>query len=148
MKSKEEIKNILPERSNIKKVETSPRQIMNLFVDAIKEKYPNYFSAFVTETARISEKDKTTEILSYSFYLVAFIGKGYNYKLFEIIPKQKESPYPIDLILFEKFPSNVGEFKDEKLFSEKLYDFFKSNFIENVINNLIGQVDLYRESRY
>ncbi|MBI9041964.1 hypothetical protein [Lutibacter sp.] len=147
MKSKEEIIKILPEGKNTSKVETTPRQIMNLFVDAIKEKYPKYFNAFVTETAKIPEGDNSSETLSYSFYLVAYIGKGYNYKLFEVVPKRSDSPYPIELILFERNPSNEGEFNNENEFSEKLCNFFKSSFFDNVINNLMGQVDLFRESR-
>lgn len=147
MKSKEEIKSILPNGNSVKKVETSPRQIMNLFADAIKEKYPNYFSAFITETGRLSETDNSSENLSYSFYLVAFIGKGYNYKLFEVVPKHYDSAYPVELILFQNNSKSMGEFKNEKVFSEELYNFFKTSFVDNVINNLMGQVDLYNESR-
>lgn len=146
MKSKDEIKRILPNKSSVKPLESTPREIMGLYAEAIKEKYSNSLSALVTETSRVST-DGNEELLSYSFYLIAFIGKGYNYKLFEVVPRAIDTPYPVGLILFEKHPRNVGEFSGERSFSEELYDFFRSPFMANVVNNLIGQVELYRESR-
>ena len=146
--NKEDIKKILPKIGSVEEIQMkqiSPRVIMNNFEDAIKETYSNFLSAFTTETTKITEDG--SEILSYSFYIVAFVGKGYNYKLFEVVPKQIDKPYPVELILFQNFPHIEGVVETQKEFSEKLFNIFKSGFTHNVINNLIAQVELYKESR-
>jgi hypothetical protein len=149
MKNKEEIKKILPNKGDAIEQElkqNSPRIIMKEFEEAITEKYKNFLSAFTTETSKIDDVNGS-DILSYSFYLVAFIGKGYNYKLFEVIPKKVDNPYPVEFILFQNFPHNEGEINSAEKLQEKLFDVFKSSFTHNVINNLIAQVELYNESR-
>jgi len=145
---KEQIKNILPKigsEEEIKLKQISPRVVMNEFEEAIKESYPNYLSAFTTETTRIEQNG--IEVLSYSFYLIAFIGKGYTYKLFELVPKKADAPYPVHLILFQNFPHNEGEINSQEMLQDKLLAVFKSGFTQNIIKNLIAQVELYNESR-
>ncbi len=149
MTKKKEILAFLPkiggkEQKIIK--EKSPRKIMQEFGDAIDEKYKDYLRSLITETTVLDNRKKT-ETLSYSFYLVAFIGKGYNYKLFEVIPKRNDDPYPVEINLFERHPSKEGIFQNERTFYNKLSAFFQSVFFSNVVSNLSGQVDLYRESR-
>jgi len=149
MDSKDEIKSILPKiggNSQEMFKEKSPRSVMQEFGDVINENYKGYLRSLITETSRI-DKRENAEILSYSFYIVAFIGKGYNYKLFEVIPQRKDKPYPLELILFQNNPSNEGLFQSETAFRKKLIAFFQSSFFSNVVNNLSAQVDLYRDSR-
>ena len=146
--NKKEIINILPKIGEIAEQYKSiaPRMVMRLFEDAIKEKYAGDLSAFITETSRINDKDEKEVSLSYSFYLVAFIGNGYNYKLFEVVPLTNEKPYPVDLMLFDKQPTDAGKFFSDKELSDRLKLFFQSSFINRVVNNLVAQVQLFREN--
>ncbi len=149
MNKKDEIKKFLPKIGSplLNELKAkSPRAVLQEYGDAIDESYPNYFRSFITETSRI-ESESEAVILSYSFYLIAFIAKGYNYKLFEVIPKSLDKPYPVELILFDRQPTNEGEFESEKELKEKLDSFFQSSFFSNVVNNLSSQVDLYNDSR-
>lgn len=154
MNSKDEIKSLLPKRNRNLDNDTkekSPVRLLREYGDAIEESYPNYFNTKILTTSVInSESNKRTpedEKLSYSFYLIANIGQGYYYKLLEVVPKKLEKPYPIDLMFFERNQSKPELIKSQAIFHRKMKSYFRSSFFDNVVNNLMGQVDLYNESR-
>lgn len=145
--SKEEILNILPtpEGEEFKKIkENNPYSILLRYSDAINEKYKSKLSATITESSKIEKSDDSETLPTYAFYISAPIGRGYFYKLFEVIP-EKNAPYPVDIKLFGKQLQDFGKAENPEDYNKKILEIFKSNFVSDLILNLLAQVDLYNE---
>jgi len=147
--SKEEILNILPtpEGDAFAKIkESNPYNIMLHYANAINEKYKGKLSATITESSMTESSDSSTTLISYAFYINAPIGRGYFYRLFEIIP-DKNSPYPVEIKLFEKQTLDLGKAETSQAFNTKLLSIFKSGFTSTLFLNLLAQVDLSNENK-
>lgn len=147
--SKDEILNILPtpvgdEFAKIK--DSSPYSIMLHYANAINEKYNGKLSATITESSMTESSDSSATIISYAFYINAPIGRGYFYRLFEVIP-EKEISYPVNIKLFKKNTQDFGKAVSAEEFNSKLLSIFKSGFTSTLLLNLLAQIDLYNENK-
>jgi hypothetical protein len=148
---KDDIKKLLPDINNqrfeeIKK--ESPYAVLNLFASAVNDKYNKKITARVVETIKTikTSTGEETDNPAFAFYLEAPIGKGYLYRLIEVQQVEK-TLYPIKVTLFEKEPSVLGVFTNYTDFLSEMGKLFSTGFVSTIILNLIGQVDLYNESR-
>lgn len=147
--SKEEIINILPtpEGEEFEKIKLSnPYNIMLSYTNAINEKYKGKISATITESSKIDNTDNLKTIICYSFYVNAPIGRGYLYRLFEVT-SNNNSTYPVEVILFEKNPQNIGTAESPEKFNDLLIGIFKLGFTSTLILNLLAQVELFNEEK-
>lgn len=140
-----------PEGEGYMKIKArNPHSILNKYAKAVKEKYKNKLSATITESS--IETHNSNSIISYSFYLTAPIGRGYFYKLIEITPVEKYDkkavpPYPIAVKLFDRNQQNLGIVYSENELLAKLNLIFQTQFVTNLILNILAQVELYNENQ-
>lgn len=148
---KDDIKNLLPDLNDPnfeKSKKESPYSVLNLFAQAINEKYQKKITARVTETIKTvkSGLGDGADNPVFAFYLDAPIGQGYLYRLIEV-QQLERSLYPIQVTLFENKPSDMGKFSEYMHFYNAMGKLFSTGFVSTIILNLIGQVELYKESR-
>lgn len=146
-KTVEEIKRILPnsESAEFEEIKNkTPYGVLQDFAEAINETYKDKLSARIGETYRQVEESVQNPV--FALYLQAPIGKGYLYRLLEIEQLTAE-PYPVYAYVLQDIKGQLGEYKDYSTFYDGLLKFFKSNLVSTIILNMIGQVELYNESR-
>jgi hypothetical protein len=157
---KNKIKSILPENTpetTRKLKQESPYGILLEFSEAVNEKYNNLITARVTESIKVSptQNDSEKQNPVFAFYLQAPIGKGYLYRLLEV-EQLTNGLYPVSVKIFQNRTVSLennkrskarGRFESYDEFYSALLNFFQTSFVSNLILNLIGQVELYNESR-
>ena len=122
---KEEIRKILPKIGDkvIRKAEMiHPMDIMKIYAKAIDETYPKHFEIRIIG-------GYVNDALSYSFYLTAFIGMGYNYMLFDVTFKEVGSRYPVTITFYESEGlDRKVEISNDVDFDKCLLDYIQSTF--------------------
>jgi hypothetical protein len=140
-----DIINILPNPNNINYEQIKkehPYNILLKFAHAITEKYPGKLEGIITESSDITQ----AKLLTYAFYLLAPIGKGYSYRLLELEPTNGEM-YPLRILIFETNTQELAIVNSGDSLEKTLQDVFKMGFTQTLILNLLSQVDLYNENR-
>jgi hypothetical protein len=132
-----------PSKDNYEKLKKEhPFNILAKYSKAINEKYPGKLNGIVTESADVTGE----RLINYAFYIFAAIGKGYSYRLLEVVPTTGEM-YPLKVILFERYPQELSQVNDYLELENLLHGIIKMGFTQTLLMNLVSQVDLYNESR-
>lgn len=119
-----------------------PFNILSRYAKAIGEKYPKKLEGIISASA-----DATNEnLIGYVFYILAAIGRGYSYRLLEVVQTTAEM-YPLKVTLFEPNPQDLPLVSDYIAFENILNTIIRRGFTQTLLINLVAQVDLYNESR-
>jgi hypothetical protein len=120
-----------------------PYTILSKFAEAIAKSYDEKLIGVVAETTDITSNN----ILGYSFYLVAQIGKGYSYQLFEL-ESSVGGVYPLKLTVFAKHSSSVmTDINNSTDLENALVKVFGFEFTKSLILQMLVQIDIYNESQ-
>ena len=140
-----DIKKLLPDpdRQEYESLKTEhPFNVLSKYGNAIGEKYSGKLNGIATESADITSE----RLISYAFYIVAAIGKGYSYRLLELTPTSIYT-YPLKVTLFENYPQELKVVNNYLELENTINSIIQMGFTKTLFLNLLAQIDLYNESR-
>ncbi len=127
--------------------EKNPYNVMLHYAEAIDKKYNGKLSAEIVLDNILSGTSNSISSTHYAFYINASIGRGYFYKLFEVLVKN-DAPYPLKVTIFRNEPEIEHSIKNSDEFNEVLLSIFKSRFTASLLLNLLAQIEIRDKKRY